>query len=458
MANTLKKIQTVTVGAGGAATIEFTNIPQTYTDLKIVYSIRTSYAGTVEQLNLSFNTLTTNFSGTYVQGSGSSTATGTLARYAGNAVGANATASIFGNTELYIPNYTSSNNKVFSIDFVTENNATAADAGLIVGMWSNSAAITGITLTPNNSGTIQQYSTATLYGVANVTAAGNAKATGGIITYDDTYVYHTFPWSGTFTPLTSLTCDYLVVAGGGSGGNSTRFGGAGGGGGGGVRCTVGATGGGGTLESALSLTAQAYTVTVGAGGAGATGAPLDGTQSRASGTAGSNSVFATITSTGGGGGGGREDAGLTGGSGGGGGASNGSGAGGARTASPVQGFAGGTGNGTGTTNDRAGAGGGGGSAAGTNAGTGTGGAGGNGVTTSISGTSTVYAGGGGGNRGAVNSNHGSGGTGGGTAGSYDGSSSASANTGGGSGAAGGVTGGTGSGNGGSGIVIVRYAK
>jgi len=36
MANTLKKIQTVTVGSGGAASIEFTSIPQTYTDLKLV--------------------------------------------------------------------------------------------------------------------------------------------------------------------------------------------------------------------------------------------------------------------------------------------------------------------------------------------------------------------------------------------------------------------------------------
>jgi hypothetical protein len=464
MANTFKKIQTVTVGAGGSSTIAFTSIPQTYTDLKVVLSVRSDRnSGTQSDFQLRFNSASANYSRRTVQGSGSAATSISGSAESFGSIGVATqdtdTASVFGSSEVYIPNYTSANFKSYSADTVRENNATSGYQGLVAGLWSDTAAITSITFyVESNTQSFKQYSTATLYGVSNVPAAGNAKATGGIITYDDTYVYHTFPWSGTFTPLTSLTADYLVVAGGGSGGNSTRFGGAGGGGGGGVRCTVGATGGGGTLESALSLTATAYTVTVGAGGAGATGAPLDGTQSRASGTAGSNSVFATITSTGGGGGGGREDAGVTGGSGGGGGASNGSGAGGARTASPVQGFAGGTGNGSATTNDRAGAGGGGGSVAGTNAGTGTGGAGGNGVTTSISGTSTVYAGGGGGNRGAVNSNHGSGGTGGGTNGSYDGSSSASANTGGGSGAAGGVTGGTGSGNGGSGIVIVRYAK
>ena len=38
MPNTFKKISTVTVGSSGAASISFTNIPQTFTDLKIVMS------------------------------------------------------------------------------------------------------------------------------------------------------------------------------------------------------------------------------------------------------------------------------------------------------------------------------------------------------------------------------------------------------------------------------------
>ena len=63
----------------------------------------------------------------------------------------------------------------------------------------------------------------------------------------------------------SITVDYLVVAGAGGGGGGS----GGGGGAGGLRSTVGATGGGGSLESALSLTLnEIYTVTVGAGGAG----------------------------------------------------------------------------------------------------------------------------------------------------------------------------------------------
>jgi hypothetical protein len=79
-----------------------------------------------------------------------------------------------------------------------------------------------------------------------------------------------------------FTVDYLVVAGGASGGSAGI--GGGGGGAGGMRCTVDGTGGSGGLETALFLsTGTNYTVTVGAGGAGA----IAGAQ----GTNGVNSVF-----------------------------------------------------------------------------------------------------------------------------------------------------------------------
>jgi len=441
MANTFKKIQTVTVGSGGASSIDFTSIPQTYTDLKIVLSGRTTDSGATTA-NVTFNGLSTNLSSRVLVGTGSSALSGTDTKIPVRINWSTSTSSTFGNAEIYIPNYTSANNKSVSTDSVNENNATEAYMTLGAHLWSSTAAINQVTITPA-TGNFVQYSTATLYGVANVPAAGNAKATGGIITYDDTYVYHTFPWSGTFTPLSNLTADYLVVAGGGgAGGAQATDVGSGGGGAGGLRCTVGATGGGGTLESALSLTANTgYTVTVGAGGAGG----FD----TAYGTNGSNSVFSTITSTGGGGGARFGAAGSSGGSGGGGGTSGGGGAGTAN-----QGFAGAAGLGSGA---RTGGGGGGAGVAGT-AGS-SGGHGGNGVTTSISGTSTTYAGGGGGGAGA-SGNGGTGGTGGGANGSnYSGNgNSATANTGGGGGGASAPGSARTGGTGGSGIVIVRYAK
>jgi hypothetical protein len=46
MPNTYKKIASVVVGSGGSSSINFTNIPQTFTDLKIYqFNLITSMEG-----------------------------------------------------------------------------------------------------------------------------------------------------------------------------------------------------------------------------------------------------------------------------------------------------------------------------------------------------------------------------------------------------------------------------
>ena len=438
-------IQTVTVGSGGAATISFTSIPQTYTDLYILLSLRSNRASTSgDNVKVTFNSDTNSvysYRLLYGDGSSAGSASGsseaqTRIQYAS---ANNQTASTFGSLNMYIPNYTSSNAKSISSEGASENNATEAYMGMTAGLWnpSTQAAITSITFAPFNGTAFNQYSSATLYGVTS--SAYGAKATGGIITSDANYYYHTFLASGTFTPTSNITADYLVVAGGGGSYRDA----SGGGGAGGLRCTVGATGGGGSLESALSLTASTnYTVTIGAGGTGAAN--------------GSNSVFSTITSTGGGYGNDYEGNGASGGSGGGAGwdADPPDNAGGAGTTN--QGYAGTKGFrvGSPTSSGAAGGGGGAGAAAGS-ASTGTGGAGGAGVQTSISGIATYYAGGGGGWGGT---NGGAGGNGGGGAG-YGGSASTGAGTNGTANTGGGAGGARGQNqSGGSGIVVIRYAK
>lgn len=440
MAN-MTLINKVTVGAGGAASIDFTSIPQTYTDLRIVLSTRfTSTGGANDTIWLnSINGNTSSFTDRVLRGDGSSASSFVPSEtplYIGQSPTASGTANTFASHSVYIANYTSSNQKSISVDSVQENNQTTAYMGFTAGVWTQTSAITSLSFT-TNSGNFAEYSTAYLYGVES--AAIGAKATGGLITQDDTYFYHTFLSSGTFTPTQSLTANYLVVAGGGSGGGQNN---GGGGGAGGLRCTVGATGGGGSLESALSLTAQAYTVTIGAGGAATTGS---------TGNNGSNSVFSTITATGGGGGGGQSTNGASGGSGGGG-AYAGTG-GGSGTAN--QGYAGGAGFNGGPV--FGGGGGGGAGAIGVAGTSSSGGNGGNGVTTSISGSSITYAGGGGGGGGG--GAPGSGGTGGGGTGataSAIAATAGTANTG--SGGGGCQTTSTTGAAGGSGIVIVRYAK
>lgn len=162
------KIASVTVGSGGASSIDFTSIPSTYTDLCIKTSLRSAAASVNPGLLIKFNGSATGFTGRNVYGNGSSAASysdtsGEIGTLAGN----NATASTFGNAEIYIPNYAGSTNKSFSVDSVNENNATSASQYLYANLWSNTAAITSITLLSGGSVNLLQYSTATLYGISN---------------------------------------------------------------------------------------------------------------------------------------------------------------------------------------------------------------------------------------------------------------------------------------------------
>jgi len=168
MANTYIAIATVTVGSGGAANIEFTSIPGTYTDLVISVSGRTNNGFNQDWLLIQFNDVTTGYTSRILTGTGSVVSSNTIiGDRAATMVGATATSNTFSNAAIYIPNYAGSTNKSFSSDSVNEINATGTEAitNLIAGLWSNTAAITKIKLTPYSAGTIQQYSTATLYGI-----------------------------------------------------------------------------------------------------------------------------------------------------------------------------------------------------------------------------------------------------------------------------------------------------
>ena len=258
---------------------------------------------------------------------------------------------------------------------------------------------------------------------------GAVSAIGGTVTDISGFRIHVFTNTDTFTVINGGNVEVLVVAGGGGGGSSN----GGGGGGGGL-----------IYNSAYSVTNQAMTVTVGAGGTAGTFTVRGGN--------GGNSIFGTLTAAGGGGGASENGGGADGSSGGSGGGGNGyqSGGGAGGGASAGQGNAGGSG--TRGSTYHAGGGGGAGTAgvSGNDAQVGNGGAG---LTYSISGLSVDYAGGGGG--GAVGAPFGSGGIGGGGAGGGHIAVSGTANTGGGGGGT--VNDGTGVGGaGGSGIVIIRY--
>jgi hypothetical protein len=160
----MKLISTVTVGAGGTTSIDFTSIPQTFTDLILVMSARTTASSITDgNAGLTFNGSSVGFSGkrmyAYYNG-GSAQASDNGNGFFIN--GASATANTFGSLQITIPNYTSANSKAYSIESVAESNdANLVFSGITSGLWSNSAAITRVTFAAN----FVQNCTATLYGI-----------------------------------------------------------------------------------------------------------------------------------------------------------------------------------------------------------------------------------------------------------------------------------------------------
>jgi hypothetical protein len=444
--------------SSAAASLTFSSIPQGYTDLVLVIAGNNSSSTYSPYIQFNGDT-TTNYSITNMYGNGStasgSQSTSTATAYFGS-LGATQ-----GNAIVQIQNYSNATTNKTALIRIN-------DAGFrvyaSVMLWRSTAAITSVTVFNESPGTFASGTTFSIYGIQVGQAAQKAQG-GNIVTSDGTYVYHTFTSSGSFIPSQALTVDYLVVAGGGGGGGWQ----GGGGGAGGLRSTVTATGGGGSLESALSLTAKSYPVIIGAGGAGnpyISGATPDNT------TSGSDSVFATITSTGGGRGGSYSGTGVTAANGGSGGGQTDIGTAGTGTAN--QGYGGGN---KYSSNPYNAGGGGGAGAAGGNASSSNGGAGGNGVAVAISGSSITYAGGGGGGTAGNNNSSRTGGTGGTGGGGAGGNSTGTGSNASGTGSAGtngtvslgaggggagygtnsGSTFGGVGGNGGSGIVIIRYA-
>lgn len=163
---THKLIQTITVGAGGAASVQFTSIPGTYTDLVLVSSLRSTSTSNDLAMTLAFNGSTSNFTSAYLYGNppGGTAVSGSNAYYHGNVNGAGSTASVFTSTSLYIPNYAGSTNKSYSVDNTMEHSSTTSYPFLVAGLWSVTSAITSITIT--NASNFAQYSSASLYGIS----------------------------------------------------------------------------------------------------------------------------------------------------------------------------------------------------------------------------------------------------------------------------------------------------
>jgi hypothetical protein len=161
-------ISTVSVGSGGIAEITFSNIPQTYTDLLILYSARTSYAANSAGLGIIPNGTEYPNLERGLYGSGSSVVSTTGAyRTIGVIPGTNYTSNTFGNGSIYVPNYaTAGITKIFIGDSIAENNASASNQAILTVRAANTNAISSLSIADSTSGAnLIQNSTASLYGI-----------------------------------------------------------------------------------------------------------------------------------------------------------------------------------------------------------------------------------------------------------------------------------------------------
>jgi hypothetical protein len=173
----MELIESKTLGTAQAS-IEFTSIPSTFTDLVLLMSCRTdrsSAPSSVDGIGVNFNGVSTNLSTRSLGGSGSSAfSTSISTGEIGITTGSGSTANTFGNVMAYIPNYAGSTNKSWSSDDVNENNATDGYQLIRAGLWSNTAAITSIRLFPVAGSNFVAGSMISLYGVL--------KGSDGIVT------------------------------------------------------------------------------------------------------------------------------------------------------------------------------------------------------------------------------------------------------------------------------------
>lgn len=157
-----------------AASVTFSSIPATYTDLVLKCSIRDGYVSgsnpnAFQTQFLRFNSSSVaQYSRTLIYSDGSTAysdrGTGNTSLYLQYGDSDGATANTFSNGELYIPNYNSSTNKPTSWFNAHENNSATAYINAHANLWSNTSAITSITIT-NGAGELKTGSTFWLYGI-----------------------------------------------------------------------------------------------------------------------------------------------------------------------------------------------------------------------------------------------------------------------------------------------------
>lgn len=173
----IQPIYTQTVGPSGSGGILFSNIPQNFTDLKLVISARGTSAGTFGTLGMQFGTnnvidSSSKYSLTYLQAIGGGTFS---SRYSPTGAFSNdglnlgsLASNTFTTYEIYIPNYSRGNFKSAIVDSVASgNSSTNYNLFLNALLYSSTNPINSLIVYGGGTN-LAQHTTVTLYGISNI--------------------------------------------------------------------------------------------------------------------------------------------------------------------------------------------------------------------------------------------------------------------------------------------------
>jgi hypothetical protein len=172
-------ISSVTVGSGGAASMSFASVPQTFTDLFIVVSARHNTTGS-DNVIAQINGNTSGYTFRYLGGTGTGVQQYSQANLGfssgmpiGTIGGTSYTASTMNNITLLLPNYTNGATKLGVGEGGFENNSSTANLSMTGSAAPVTAAITSILIKPAFTSFVE-HSTAYLYGILK--GSGGATA------------------------------------------------------------------------------------------------------------------------------------------------------------------------------------------------------------------------------------------------------------------------------------------
>jgi hypothetical protein len=162
----MKLIATTTLSSNGTAILDLINIPQSFTDLVVLASLRTTRTTfTADDLHFRINSSSVNSSVKRLQGDGINPGQSFTADNPPIANAAGATANTFSSLSVYIPNYAGSTAKSVSLDSVTENNAIQGYQVLSAQLTNSTNAVTSIGVRSTTSSNFLTGTTISLYGI-----------------------------------------------------------------------------------------------------------------------------------------------------------------------------------------------------------------------------------------------------------------------------------------------------